>query len=353
MPISTFTPARTYPHGRAGDAQRISDLMTMVNAGASFQEIADEIGYSTADGARRAVRRAKRAAAEASPVSMRQFGVELELKGMGVEDAVRYITAVGIDARSIGYSHSTTNYWKVLTDGSVSNGIEVVSPPLKGEAGLEELRKVMEALSSNGGSIDRECGMHVHVDMAGLNADEIIGFVGFYADRQDAIDQLVSRSRRGTANSYCMPLSRREITSALPSLRGQGSMYVDRYRKVNLMSYPRYGTVEVRHHQGTLNSKKAVAWVRMLLAMVTVGSEGTAAPLSLAGMLATLVAHGGLDRRASSYLLRRALAFGFADRVGTENDEVVHAPASDATPAQPDCTCAACVVAIVPESNPF
>jgi hypothetical protein len=36
----------------------------------------------------------------------------------------------------------------------------------------------------------------------------------------------------------------------------------DRYRSLNLTAFAQYGTVEVRQHEGTLDSNKILAWVQ-------------------------------------------------------------------------------------------
>ena len=47
-----------------------------------------------------------------------------------------------------GYNHTTRPYWKIVTDASVSHeGLEIVSPVLKGQDGLNQLEKVLKALN--------------------------------------------------------------------------------------------------------------------------------------------------------------------------------------------------------------
>jgi Putative amidoligase enzyme len=334
---------RNYPHGSVGDRMRLNDLMRLMEQGASFRQIAEEIGYVNEQGARRAVNRARKAMlASVATFTTRQFGVEIEMNGISRRAALDALLAAGIDAQDIGYTHSVVSYWKVLTDASVGGtGLEIVSPPLSGQAGLDQLTKVMDTLAAAGGTVDQSCGMHVHLDMAGLTADQIIGFVGFYADRQESLDMVLAKSRRGDRNNYCRSISPDEVASAAVGIRAGGTgLYVQRYRKINVMSYPQYGTIEVRHHQGTLSATKAVAWIRLLQSMVIAGSQGLSAPLSLAGMLATLVAQAGLDEASAQFLTARAEAFGFGDRIGSATDEPVSPP--EVTPADAACTCAGC-----------
>ena len=99
------------------------------------------------------------------------FGVELECylpNGVSrVEAAERVSQAIGgRPVRCEGYNHRDGNYWKIVSDVSVSgrqNGWEFVSPILKGQSGLDELKIVMDTLTAIGATVDRHCGTHVHI----------------------------------------------------------------------------------------------------------------------------------------------------------------------------------------------
>lgn len=197
---------------------------------------------------------------------MRNFGVEIEMVGLPMDRVVAVLTAAGITCQNSGYTHSVTRYWKVVRDGSVPTGCEVVSPILSGEDGLRELRQVMTALDDAGAGVNRLCGLHVHIDASGLTASDIANVVRRYARHEDEIDAFMPRSRRANNNNYCMSVRGLTIDdSSMDNLVRSGG---GRYRKVNLQSYIRYGTVEFRQHSGTLNATKAVNWVLFLQAFV-------------------------------------------------------------------------------------
>ncbi len=50
----------------------------------------------------------------------------------------------------------------IVHDGSVRNGLEVVSPILGGAAGEKEVHKVCKAMTGLQGKVDETCGLHVH-----------------------------------------------------------------------------------------------------------------------------------------------------------------------------------------------
>lgn len=70
-----------------------------------------------------------------------KFGIEIEAYGVNMRVVESAIRAAGVTIEVEGYNHSTRRHWKIVTDGSLrgGQGFEVVSPVLKGEAGIAEL----------------------------------------------------------------------------------------------------------------------------------------------------------------------------------------------------------------------
>ena len=100
----------------------------------------------------------------------RTFGVEVEFfldrsrrRGAHADEVAQAVRNQGIECYVEGYNHMTRPHWKIVTDVSVSyEGLEIVSPILKGQEGLEELEKVLKGLSEVGAKVNRTCGIHVH-----------------------------------------------------------------------------------------------------------------------------------------------------------------------------------------------
>lgn len=210
-------------------------------------------------------------------IANRTFGVEIECKGISRSQACSAIQAAGIQARIEAYGHSRPRMWKLVTDASVVQGFEVVSPVLRGENGIEEVRKVAKALTSAGASVDRSCGLHVHVSAQGMSRDDLLNIVCRYARFEDEIDGFMPRSRRGSSNTYCQS-HRRWISNPSSLIRSVNSggnrpeavanVFYDRYFKVNLQSYIRQGTIEFRQHSGTTNADKIENWIRFCVNFV-------------------------------------------------------------------------------------
>ncbi len=212
----------------------------------------------------------------------RRFGCELETTGLGFSAIEAALVGVGLMAQAEEYNHNSRQYWKVVPDGSIqaTNGGagEVVSPPT---TSLDEIRKACSALTRAGATVNQSCGLHVHFDAADLgdSSAQILEWrilLATYACAERDIDSWMIQNRRASNNNHCRSMISRVALSTLvdeawaqPNLRGLQALYGnDRYYKVNLMAYARHGTVEFRHHFGTLSPDKVTNWVLFLEALI-------------------------------------------------------------------------------------
>jgi hypothetical protein len=214
-----------------------------------------------------------------TPLMPRRFGVEIEfLSTVTIERVLMSLRAAGIQVESEGYSHHTTPHWKIVSDGSC--GLELVSPVLEGEAGLEEVRVAAAALEAAGAKVDKRCGLHVHFDARSMSLKAIKNLFKMWLKFEDVLDTFQPASRRGNANRYCQtnlpyePIGagdHRGLCSrmfnkidACRSIEEMKAIYPCRYRKLNIHSYFRHQTLEVRHHSGTTDPAKITNWVRLM-----------------------------------------------------------------------------------------
>jgi len=331
---------------RAATRLRQEAAYTLRQNGVSYIEIARQLGYVDALGnpkaqsAAEAVRAVARRMALGNSTttdysvangefpmlpSNRTFGFEAEFFGITPTEATAALAAIGITAPYVGYNHdvstNTVSGWKLVYDQSVNGrgtglgrGMELVSPVLRGEEGLVLAAKAVNALQNAGGKTDKTCGLHIHIGMDGLTGKQIVKTLDLYSANQEHINKLIARSR--WTNIYCQPMDRytrnsntvvafenADSASDTRRLRPTLSHY-DRYHAVNLASYAKYGTVEFRQHQGTLNGEKVTSWVKFLMAMVEKSvTMDTATDLtSLDGLLNGLPLHS----ETRTFLTRRA-----------------------------------------------
>lgn len=255
------------------------------------------------------------------------FGVELEFimpRGMTHTECARRVSAAGVACEHQMYGHTVPRgAWKVVTDGSLSNftsGAELVSPPIRGEDGFRQLRTVCDTLTAMGAKVNTRCGLHVHVGVGTEGVSFFKNLVTLYASAQDAIDTFMPASRRSSENQYCSPVrvSRaslaaavnvNQVTSAIgqiPSAQRDGT----RYCKLNLKSFFAYGTVEFRHHGGTVDANKAANWVRLCLRMVLTARAGEQVVSSVEELMTAV----GADDAERAYFASRVAYFN-RDRV--------------------------------------
>lgn len=244
------------------------------------------------------------------PLPSVRFGLEIEIvipfgkrDGLTLKSVAKNLTLLGPEkVECLGYSHDTSQFWKIVTDSSIrgnNNGdqdlcFELVSPVLKGEAGLAQLRSIMDNVSRIGISTNASCGFHVHVDAeAGSplsNLEALKSVSRCFVSLENAFDALVTHdgstdnavtNRRTNRNWYCQSnrlafgqMSNRQRWRKLSSsttvrhLVDLMNPHDDRYRKLNLTNLKksnRPSTCEFRHHGGVQDLQEAEAWVRLIL----------------------------------------------------------------------------------------
>lgn len=132
----------------------------------------------------------------------RQFGIELEISNISIRQSYEAIKAIGVKVEIESYNHTDhEDHWKIVRDGSVRDGHEVVSPILVGQQGLDESIRVADALSAAGASANRTCGFHVHFDANSMSAAEVRTICTRYAKFEDQIYAFMPKSRRATATT--------------------------------------------------------------------------------------------------------------------------------------------------------
>jgi biotin operon repressor len=197
--------------------------------------------------------------------SDRAFGVEIECFGITIDRACQVIQSAGIDVSFEGYNHQNRTWWKIVTDSSVPNGFEVVSPILSGNQGLDDVRKVAQALRAAGAKVDKRCGFHVHVDARTLTGADILNVIRRYAMHEAEIDSFMPASRRGNNNRYCRTMTDvvRGVQNVAQSTSARtiAERVYERYYKLNVAAFVRHGTIEFRQHSGTIDFRKMANWI--------------------------------------------------------------------------------------------
>lgn len=225
---------------------------------------ADEYLQSLVDPSRPRARRAPDAPVQLQPVTLRQFGVEVECVGASRAAIIRECGQRGLAIFSEAYNHRDGGNHKIVSDASIrgENGNEVVTRPLYE---LEELRILLDALKAAGARVNKSCGLHIHIDAADLNIVQAVNIINNYYYLRHLINSSLPASRAN--NRYCQVKSYADLV-------GRDNWYLtldafvdavcDRYVAVNIRAYKRHGTIEFRQHQGSLNFAKIKDWILFL-----------------------------------------------------------------------------------------
>jgi len=151
--------------------------------------------------------------------------------------------------------------WNSQYDGSLHGpsgytAVEVVSPVLAGEAGLTEAVYMVEYLNEVGAVVNESCGLHVHVNAAGLTPLQIQRVYNAFRHYEMAFYGLSGeKAWERMQSTYCRPSHRWDSS---------------RYQSLNLTNVgrSRKNTIEVRCFSGTLDMATVVTAIYMSVALV-------------------------------------------------------------------------------------
>jgi hypothetical protein len=240
----------------------------------------------------------------------------------------RYLAMeIEVAAMDTDYVSRVVRRWKgaIVEDGSLPDtGFEINTAPANGDAFLMQIEEICAALDKGDASVNKDCGLHVHVDARDLDHYQIRRLIRLYAKVEDALYDMASPSRR--TSQYCKPCGvkykqaieskvvHRSLTRLRPLL--DGAVYGEnhgnleqrkrnkydhaRYNALNLHSWFYRGTIECRIFNGTVNAEKIKNW-GMLWARI-VDYAATASDMDVHRLptdsLACLRAVAGDDLRA-------------------------------------------------------
>lgn len=168
-----------------------------------------------------------------------------------------YNNCVGLEFETYGSIKRDTlaeslPYWtRVVNDGSIrpsnpgTDGHEIRAL-LDRTTAEPRLFRLCERMQKLGLRVNRTCGLHIHLDARAASSFDEVVRVGRIMDAWlYALRELLPASRR--SNDYCK----------------FGIAPTDRYRAVNVSSWGKHRTLEIRCHSATLDYTKVVAWLRL------------------------------------------------------------------------------------------
>lgn len=185
-------------------------------------------------------------------------------------------------------------------DGSLNNeGIEIVTPKLRGKKGEKLLTDVCTILKDNNFDVDSSCGLHIHLDASDIirkqgddekdddytsdiNIAPLRSLMLLYIVFEPVIMSFLPQSRRN--NRYCYPLVEfyhireimdacniddfesiwyREASRSTRKSRKSEKYDSSRYAGINFHSLLGNNNLEIRYHSGTMDSTKILSWISL------------------------------------------------------------------------------------------
>lgn len=236
---------------------------------------------------------------------------------------------------------------------SLSNGLEVQTPPASLDALEDIIEKTCKTLNDYNYYIKSTCGLHVHIDTTKIGWKNIRNFIYAYTFFEDLIFDFLPTSRR--KSTYCLPIVRRydpreiievkskdelellwyykedsnltyfaesqmrnenisfadsfdyrnKVNSLKKEWKQKGKPFCDnfkrdkwnctRYTGINLHSYFFRGTIEMRHHSGSLNPEKILKWIQFNLELLRFSKKLTNSKIRKLKKIKKLYSH--VDKR--------------------------------------------------------
>jgi len=202
--------------------------------------------------------------------------------GVEIETTVPYDT-LDANRMTIGGYHAGIQVpylpagWKAERDASITSGrsgftgCEIVSPILKGAAGIAEVIRAVETLNEKGHRVNKSCGVHVHVGFAGKSAEELSRLITLVSFLEKGLYAVTGTKARERSN-WCMSTKKvshynsTEIKSAKQFLRHKAN---EKYSILNVRPLTSdKKTVEFRVFSGSLDAVKVVGWIMACLGIV-------------------------------------------------------------------------------------
>jgi len=222
----------------------------------------------------------------------RTFGVEMEfackISHNEVVDLLRErLAAIGHSVHRTGYMHHTdrTNRtrWVVKEDSSIRTEpgfpyqVEVVSPVLKGEDGIQALFEVCDTITSaRVARINTSCGLHVH---HGVAQDEVVPVLKAWHATEDTWYGALPESRQHNRFAKRLKVFPLDPNIQFTQIRDWKYRHgISRYYGLNLESYWLRGTIEIRCAAGSHEFYKVSNWIAVTQRFVDCAVAGVSFP---------------------------------------------------------------------------
>lgn len=189
---------------------------------------------------------------------------------------------VGVEVEVESRARVSLNYWREVSEGSISGYELVLAQPEYGIALYEAILELDSVATAVGPTaFGSRTSVHVHIDIRDMTVTQLMNFIALSVMFEPVLYKYVAPHR--SANHFCWsmlesqePLKRLASlyktvrTATAERLRNKLATFTQsncKYSGINLSSISRYGSLEFRMHEGTANSIAIIRWINILLSI--------------------------------------------------------------------------------------
>lgn len=197
-------------------------------------------------------------------------------------ESIEHTHLCGVEVELVGIAdYPVLVYWDAKRDGSIrgAGAMELTfTTPLGGadiESALEELASFVSTQPRAG--VNYSCSTHVHLDVRDLTPQELARLIVCYLVFERGLYRLAGEGR--SLSPFCAPLySINNFVYDVSS--GAGEEWVSRtvnfgrYAGLNLAAIERFGSLEFRHLEGTLDTQRIKEWINLAGSLKTYAQQG-------------------------------------------------------------------------------
>ena len=177
--------------------------------------------------------------------------------------------------------------WRIVSDTSISDeefGAEyVMTEPYNGDRLLSKIEDITDLIVNTGGYVDESCGLHIHVNGLDMKLEEMKNSLAIGKSMETWIYDMLPEDRKTSRYSQPLPDFNVEELMNISTYRefvefwyhkiSDAEITTDkynssRYRGFNVHSRFVNGTIEFRHHHGTLDFIPIEEWLKLCIAVV-------------------------------------------------------------------------------------
>lgn len=191
--------------------------------------------------------------------------------------------------------------WRYDADGSLRNGIELVSARPRPWKSIEgDVQALVDAFTKLQFTpvFSFRTSLHVHVNVQSLTHIQLLNFFALYVIFEDMLFAMGGDERRGNVHCLGVNMAKNVIAQLREGLKCDRNTLVhvlqrltrndNRYGSFNWAAMAKFGTIEFRSHRGTLDPKAIQLWVNTLMALKFAAVDSFKNPLDVVQAFSTM-----------------------------------------------------------------